>query len=289
MSLIINKDIKDNKKLRESFFELAIQTFDTSFEAWYQGGYWTDKYIPYAMLDGEKVVANASVNIIDTVIDGKSKRYIQLGTVMTDITYRNKGLSRRLMDEILSDWLTKCDAIYLFANKTVLDFYPKFGFVRENEYQCSIPIMPKSEKIKKLNMSYKEDRNFLKKYYAKSNPFSALPMLNNYGLLMFYCSAFMKDYVFYCKEFDAVVVAMLNNDTLMCFDIYCDENKSLIDILSAVSSEETRRVVFGFSPKHTVDCIVNAIIGDDETLFILKSKDNVFAQNKIMFPSLSHA
>lgn len=289
MSLIINKAIKDSKKLRESFFELAIQTFGLSFEAWYQGGYWTDKYIPYVMLDGEKVVANASVNIMDTALEGQSKRYIQIGTVMTDIAYRNKGLSRRLMDEILSDWLDKCDAIYLFANETVLDFYPRFGFVKEKEYQCSMPILAKSEKIKKLNMSNEKDRDFLKKYYTKSNPFSALPMLNNYGLLMFYCSDFMKDCVFYCKEFDAVVVAMQNNESLTCFDIYCDENKSLIDILSAVSSKETKRVIFGFTPKDTSDCVIDAIVGEDDTLFILKCKDNVFAQNKIMFPSLSHA
>lgn len=289
MNLKIDKNIRDNIKLRESFIALAIRTFDLSFESWYQNGYWADKYIPYAMLDGEKVVANASVNIIDTVWNGHPKRYIQIGTVMTDMEYRNKGLSRRLMEQILSDWQDKCDAIYLFANDTVLDFYPKFGFVKETEYQCSMPVVPKSGAIKQLNMSSDEDQAFLKKYYAKSNPFSELPMLNNYGLLMFYCASFMKDCVFYCEEFDAVVVAMQNNDTLMCFDIYCDDNKSLRDILSTVASKKTSNVVFGFTPKDTGDCTVNAIEGEDDTLFILKSKDNVFARNKVMFPSLSHA
>jgi len=277
MNLKIEKSIRDNKKLRESFIELAIKTFDLPFETWYQSGYWTDKYIPYTMVDGEKVVANASVNIIDTVWNGLHKRYIQIGTVMTDIAYRNKGLSRYLIDEILNDWQDRCDAIYLFANGTVLDFYPKFGFIKETEYQCTMPITAKTGTVKKLDMSSYEDRTFFKKYYAKSNPFSALPMLDNYGLLMFYCSSFMKDCVFYCEEFDAVVVGMQNNDNLMCFDIYCDDNKSISDILAVVSSKETSTVIFGFTPKDTLDCTVNATSGEDDTLFVLKSKDNIFA------------
>lgn len=289
MNLTIEKNIKETKKLRDSFIELAIETFDLSFEAWYQNGYWTDKYIPYAIVDGEEIVANASVNIIDTVWDKQPKRYIQIGTVMTKMAYRNKGLSRHIMEEILRDWQDNCDAIYLFANDTVLDFYPKFGFVKETEYQCTMPIISKDGGAKKLDMSKNEDRDLLKKYYAKSNPFSALPMLNNYGLLMFYCSAFMKDCVFYCEELDAVVIAMQSNDTLICLDIYCDGNKSLFDILAAVANAQTSSAILGFTPKDISVGTINPIEGGDDTLFIFRNKDNIFAQNKVMFPSLSHA
>lgn len=82
-------------------------------------------------------MANVSVNIIDIEIQEQVKRYIQIGTVMTDCNYRNKGLSRKLMDKILQDWKDKCDAIYLYANDSVLDFYPKFGFIKAMEYQYS--------------------------------------------------------------------------------------------------------------------------------------------------------
>ncbi len=43
--------------------------------------------------------------------------------------------------------------------------------------------------FRKLEMSNSEDNFILKKYYERSNPFSAFPMNNNYGLLMFYCSS----------------------------------------------------------------------------------------------------
>lgn len=289
MNLTINKNIRDNQKLREGFIQLAIETFDLSFESWYQNGYWTDKYIPYIIVDEENVVANASVNIIDTMWDNHPKRYIQVGTVMTKTAYRNKGLSRHIMEEILRDWKNNCDAIYLFANDTVLDFYPKFGFVKETEYQYTMPIAFKGGNAKKLDMTNSEDRDLLRKYYAKANPFSALPMHNNYGLLMFYCSAFMKDCVFYCEEFDAIVIATQDHDTLTCYDIYCDSNSSMVDILSSIASTNANSVILGFTPKDIYDGHVKAVEGGDDTLFIFGNKDNIFAHNKVMFPSLSHA
>ena len=130
------KQIRDNEILRRSFIKLAEKVFDLSFENWHQNGFWTDKYIQYVLAEnGKKVVANVSVNIIDTVWENKSKRYIQLGTVMTDPEYRNRGFSSQLIRAIISEWREKCDAVYLFANSDVLNFYPKFGFVKAAEYQ----------------------------------------------------------------------------------------------------------------------------------------------------------
>lgn len=120
------KQLKNNSILRSSFFELAKNTFGLSFENWYEQGFWTDKYIPYSIIDGDKVISNASVNVMDMIYGGSLKRFIQIGTVMTEPEYRNRGLCSFLIKEILSDWCGKCEYIYLFANSTVLDFYPKF-------------------------------------------------------------------------------------------------------------------------------------------------------------------
>lgn len=138
MNYTTDKDIRNNEAVRASFNKLAADTFGLSFEQWYQDGYWTDLYIPYVLLDGGRVIANVSVNIIDTQWKGQTRKYIQLGTVMTAPGYRKQGLSRFLLEEALSDWKGLCDAIYLFANDSVLDFYPKFGFVKENEYVYSL-------------------------------------------------------------------------------------------------------------------------------------------------------
>ncbi len=91
----------------------------------------------------------------------------------------------------------KCDAFYLYANDKVLDFYPKFGFIKVQEFQASGFVTPKKDEIIKLDMTSSMDRNMLYEKYALSNQFSELTMENNKGLIMFYCSRFMKENVYY--------------------------------------------------------------------------------------------
>lgn len=281
--------VKENKKIRLSFDSLSQSIFDISFEEWYQNGYWTDQYIPYALLDDEKVVSNISVNIIDTIWKNQKKRYIQLGTVMTDKAYRGQGLSKFLMEQVLAEWINKCDAIYLFANSSVLDFYPKFGFVKANEYQFSRKVETKRKKIKNLDMSVDKDKALLFEKYQKSNPFSALPMIDNKGLLMFYCSQFMKESVYYVEEFDAVVIKEQKGDQLLCYDIFCDKKYKIEDVLSAITDAEINSLVLGFTPKAADNYQVAQLQEVDTTLFVFASKENIFAKNHVMFPLLSHA
>jgi predicted GNAT family N-acyltransferase len=54
----------------------------------------------------------------------------QIGTVMTDPEYRGKGLAAELMNRVIGQYENESEAFYLFANDTVLDFYPRFGFRR---------------------------------------------------------------------------------------------------------------------------------------------------------------
>ncbi|MFD2115180.1 GNAT family N-acetyltransferase [Paenibacillus yanchengensis] len=284
-----DNNIRDNKEVRLSFDELSQKTFDLSFEQWYQSGYWVDKYIPYVLLDGERVVSNVSVNIIEFMWESERKRYVQLGTVMTDSEYRGKGLSRVLMERVLEEWEAKCDAIYLFANDTVLDFYAKFGFVKANEYEHHMSITAKNKAARKLDMLNKADRELLVDRYKYSNPFSALPMMDNIGLLMFYCLQFMKDNIYYVEDCEAVVIAEQDNDTLICFDIFCDNKYDIADILSIVASKQTTDIVLGFTPKEVINCRITLLQQEDTTLFVLSNKDNIFKDNQLMFPLLSHA
>jgi GNAT superfamily N-acetyltransferase len=284
-----NSDILGNDQIRISFMELTQKTFGLDFETWYQNGYWGKSYIPHVLLDNNHVVANVSVNIINTVWQNQRKSYIQLGTVMTDSKYRNKGLARFLLNKILEEWKDKCDAVYLFANDSVLDFYPKFGFVRASEYQSEMPIYKNQGVVKKLDMSSPQDRELLLGKYAQSNPFSALPMIDNVGLLMFYCSQFMSNNVYYVEECDAIVIAEYEDDNLLCYDIFCTNDKALGDILSIMSTENTKNVRFGFALKKTYNYKISQLNGENTTLFVLSSKENVFADNQLMFPLLSHA
>ncbi|WP_286907203.1 GNAT family N-acetyltransferase [Clostridium sp. UBA1652] len=282
-------NIRENDIIRTSFNLLAQNTFKLNFEAWHKNGYWGEDYIPYCLLKDDKVVANVSVNIIKTRLNEGKRIYIQLGTVMTDKEFRNKGLSSFLIKKVLEEWRDKCHAIYLFANDGVLDYYPKFGFEKAEEYQYSKNINKKSGLVRKLNMDIEVDKQLLLNLYKNSNPFSALPMEENEGLLMFYCSQFMKEKIYYIKEHEAIVVAEYDDENLICYDIFCKGNCSLDEILSIVSEENTKTAILGFTPKEVKDFKINKLHEEDTTLFILKGKENLFSSNKIMFPVLSHA
>ncbi|WP_158555902.1 GNAT family N-acetyltransferase [Peribacillus glennii] len=122
------KNYKNVEILRHSFNGLAGEIFGIGFESWYLSGFCTDKYKPFSFADGKRIVANVSVNELDLIMNGESKRAIQIGTVMTHRDYRNQGLSQELINRILTEYKNKHDIMYLFANHSVLDFYPKFGF-----------------------------------------------------------------------------------------------------------------------------------------------------------------
>lgn len=284
-------DFKDNDEIRNGFNSLTRKTYGFDFEEWYQNGYWKNGYIPYAMLDGKDVVSNVSVNVIDFFDNGDKKRYIQIGTVMTDEKYRKQGLNRSLMEKVLEKWKGKCDLIYLFANDSVLEFYPKFGFISLPEYQHSKKILSNNStsKVIKLNMSDEKDKTFLIDKINKSVHFSKFAMYNNESLIMFYCTSFMNQSVYYIKVLDVIVIAEFENDMLYLNDVFCSKNISLDDVIAMMANISIKKVVMGFTPKDTTSFDVMLLKEDDTTLFVIEDNLEVLKNRKIMFPILSHA
>lgn len=284
-----SNDIRDNAELRRSFCDLSIKTFDLDFEDWYQNGYWGDKYIPYVLIDRGRVIANVSVNTISFRHRGEALRYVQLGTVMTDEAYRNQGLSRALMDRVLEDWEDRCDDIYLFANDSVLDFYPKFGFERACEFQYSGAAPDSFGDAYRLDMSSHQDRSMVLEYHKKSNPFSAFAMEDNGSLVMFYCTKFMRESVYYSPSADAIIIADCDEGNLSLYDVFCDAGISLNSVISQLPDMGAKRLTLGFSPFSPEGFSCAPYVEEDTTLFVLKTRDSALKSDKLMFPALSHA
>lgn len=290
--LIFLKGYQQEDKKRAAFDALSVKTFGLSFEVWYQSGYWQDKYIPYTLFDGEQAVANVSVNIMDFSIFGHQQKNIQIGTVMTDEVYRNQGLSRKLMEKVFEDWKTENHLIYLFANSTVWDFYPKLGFKSVKEYQYQRAITPTTQtNFIKLDMDNKENREKLHDYAQNTCPLGKISMQENADLVIFYCITVYKDNVFYLPELDAIAIAVINCRQLHILDVFSKKEQSLDDIIHALSDETIDTVQLGFVPK---DCSSYEIIPidekeKDEMLFVEADKTALFDENQLMFPLLSHA
>lgn len=288
MSFYLSKEVMPNDTLRTAFNALAVKTFGFSFEDWYQKGYWSNFNLPYTLFQGNEAVANISVNKLEVLIRGEIHNSIQLGTVMTEKAYRNQGLSREIMEEIKHDWEDRCDFMFLFANKSVLDFYPRFGFEKKQQYQFETKAGKASGACRKLNMDLSCDRQMLRDYYVKTNPFSKIQVIHNDSLLMFYCTSIMKDWIYYTPEYDAVVIAEQDHGRLRCMDVYCDQGKNLLDILASVADADAKTVSLEFTPCDDCGWDVSLIQDDEDTLFVLSKGETVLDNGRLLFPAISH-
>ncbi len=284
--------VRENPAERAAFCTLAEETFRLDFESWYQKGWWTERYRPYTLFDGEKAVANVSVNTLDFRLDGKRKRFVQLGTVMTAPDYRGRGLSRFLLEKVLGERQDACDLVYLYANDSVVDFYPKFGFQKAEETAWEQELPETDRKVfsfEKLDPESPEGLDCLLSHYAGSNPFSACTMEDNPGLLLFYCGSFLRDSLWYIREADAVLVAEREENSLLCWDIFGGASASLPELLSALAGPGCKTARLGFLPRQDVGARAAGIRREeDETLFVLGRDAGIFADRGLLLPLLSH-
>lgn len=288
---VFSDAVRDDGPRRAAFDALARQTFSLSFETWWKEGWWTDRYRPYTLFDGGNAVANVSVNVMDFRLGGETKRWVQLGTVMTAPEYRGRGLSRRLMERVLADWEGRCGLMYLFANDGVLGFYPRFGFHRAEEREAVLMLPANRDpSARKLRMDLERDRELLLSRYGASNPYSAFSMERNPGLLMFYCTQFLRDSVWYVEEADAAVVARMEGESLLCWDVFGGGGMPLPRLLSAAAGGKPCRCTLGFTPRpEAAACGFQTRRAEDETLFVRGPDRGLLEERPVQFPLLSHA
>lgn len=280
---------RDNDKLRNSFNELAKKTFGIDFTEWYSNGFWGDKYIPYSLVDGYRVIANVSVNLMSFDMEGVKKNYIQLGTVMTDKAYGGQGLSRQLMEDIIHEYNNKAEGIYLFANDSVLDFYPRFGFVKSSEYQYSksVDFGKNIKTAEHVDMGDITNRNCLINTAENSVSNDRFTM-DNTGLTAFYVTGFMRDTVYYIAEEDTYVIAEVEKESVFIHQIIASHKVDLDNVISSFGSD-IKKATLGFPPIEDNGYDVLQLQEEDCTLFTLGKDLEVIEKKKLRFPTLSHA
>jgi len=277
------------KESRESYFSFIHKIFGLDFKPWYQSGFCDNCFIPYTLFVDNIAVSSVGIVINDFKWHNEPRKYAQISTVATDPDFRGQGLSRWLMEMVLEEWKDKCDCVYLYANDSVVDFYPKFGFVPTHEYKYHAPINKTDGVFRKLDLSIKNDVDLLIRKHKESNPFSLLAMDGDVEIMMFHCITFLCDNIYYIEKYDAVVVAEHESAELFCYDIYSN-NQCDIDVLfGIIALKDTRTVSLGFTPKDTTGYSVEKANENDTTFFVLNGKENILADNKITFPFLSRA
>jgi len=278
---------------KNSFIELAKNVFGIDFEEWDQNGAWNNDYICYSFLDNNKIIANASINKMKIVLDGKEYQAIQIGTVMTHPDYRKQGLAAKLIKHILDEYEESFDFIYLFANDTVLDFYPKFGFkrIKENCYFLNLAenqySNDRKSTIRALKLDEQEDRELLKKLAKERLPISTTcGVVDNEHLLMFYFIVF-KEQTFYLEEEDLIVMYEVEGEDLHLYDVISQNRINLDDILSNILTSQIKKVHFHFTPDSIATSFDIQPSLSNDALFVNQSWKDI--KRDFVFPLTSHA
>lgn len=282
------KSYQDDKLIRKSFNELANATFGLDFESWYQNGYWKENYIPYSMVEEDKVVANVSASPMQFRYKGELKTFLQLGTVMTEKAYRRKGLIRQLIKEIEEDFDDVVDGYFLFANDSVLEFYPKFGYQKVSEYEYTKGIRMNTEKtIENIPMNTKEQWKHLENVIKTSHIQSKLWMQENPELIMFYVTQYMSENVYFVRSQEAYVIAELSGEELLLHSVFAPKEVDIDKIIDAFG-EEVKKVTLGFTPLESKGYERREFREEDITLFVKGASLEVMETDFLRIPTLSH-
>jgi GNAT superfamily N-acetyltransferase len=282
---------KNIDKYRLSFNRLANNTFGIDFEKWYQMGLWNDRYIPYSYIDGDKVVANISVNVMEIILEGKSKSAVQIGTVMIDPDYRGRGLAGNLMKKVLSDYEDEYELIYLFANEDVLDFYPKFGFknIKESKFVLEVSTdRVDDSSIRKLDINNKPDLDIVRRLARERRSLSnILSAAKAEHILTWYAVNIFPNHTYYIEEADTIVMFDEEENKLQVYDIISINEVAFNNILMKIASKDTKEVIFHFTPDFK-DITPKIITGEpDENMFIIGNLEDI--PDNFKYPITAHA
>lgn len=272
-------DYKENERLKESFNELAKHVFGLDFKEWYDKGCWNDNYICYSYVDGETIIANASINKMVVVSDGEEFNALQVGTVMTHPDYHHQGLAAKLMDHIIQKYEQHYDFIYLFANETVLDFYPKFGFkpVQESSFSLNTSeLRIQSEKkftLRKLDVTNQADFELIKEFADERVPVSSiLGVKGDEHLVLFYFILAFKDAIYYIEEEELIVILKEEDQVLHLFDVISKTTVDLERVLAGLVSAEMETIKFYSTPDlDGIDIHTELITEQTDQLFVRPS------------------
>ncbi|EFQ9069535.1 GNAT family N-acetyltransferase [Listeria monocytogenes] len=284
-------DYKDNKMYRDSFNRLAESTFDINFEEWYSDGFWNDKYVCYSYIDDNKVIANVSINKMNLIYQGEDYRALQIGTVMTHPDYRGQGLAKKLLEHVIAKYEDQYDFLYLFANDTVLDFYPKFGFERVEESSFTVDacsLERESSNLKKLNPGNKTDFQLIRRIVSEKTPLSnILDVRESEDLLMFYVLIALKNELYYIEELDVIVLMEQEDADLYVLDILSTKKLDVVEVLRYLPIKKIETIHLLFTPEKSKYIDAAHIIETEDMLFV---RPNILtSENYFLFPATSHA
>ncbi len=200
------------------FFQFVDSVFrggraDT-WTAWRDRGGWTADYEVFAIIEDGSIVGTVGRSRMHLVIEGEDRVGYQLGAVATLERHRGQGIARALMEWVI-DSLDQVDQpIILFANSSVLDFYPRFGFRRlpQRRSVAAAALHPAGVQAPRCDLSNASDRARLAALCARARPARGRLTARDYYWLALWNLTCEPTTVSWVPEHDAAVAFTVEND-----------------------------------------------------------------------------
>ncbi|WP_342377377.1 GNAT family N-acetyltransferase [Myxococcus stipitatus] len=237
-------------ELQVAFCEYVPRVFRTvDFRRWCAWGEWREEYRAFSVMEEGRVVANASVSRMCLRVEGRDVEGYQLGAVGCVPERRGQGLSRRVMEAALD--FCGSAPVLLFANKNVLGFYPRFGFVPREQrlFGVSLSVEPVGEMAPEVDLSEARAREALVALAAEGVAVTERFGARRHGhIATWYAAANFARPLRRLRE-DAWVFAGVEDGVLHIEDVYAREVFDLRPHLSRLIDQPVKEVRFGFTPE----------------------------------------
>ena len=272
-NLQIVKNYRDNENLRNAYHDFIANVFPSiSFREWYSKGFWPENFIPFSILESDKIVSNVSATLMTTILNGKKCQSVQIGAVGTLPEYCNQGLSRELMNYVVNEYKDDIDFFFLHANETVLQFYPKFGFrsIDENLFIAEASIPKANYSARKLNIEVERDylllQDFIKNRHILTNIFGAV---DYDSITMWHVLNLYQENLYYLENENVIIIKEEKDNALHIIDVLFTKPFDFQLVLpKIIESDSSSLIKYYFPPDH-VYFNYDKTLKDKTGLFVL--------------------
>jgi len=274
----------------DRFFDFVASIFKggRTFSDWGARGGWIDGYEIFAMVVDNQIVSTVGRQSMQYVINGKARKGYQIGAVATHSNRRNRGLARLLVKKVLSQLDTADQPVILFANPSVLDFYPRFGFRRltQSRFIGHTDLHPAAPLAPSLDLTRPTDRAWLADHCARARVIGQVFAARDYYPILLFHLTRQPRMTFRLDSFGAVVIARQYGERLLIEDLLATRPFRLRDALPHVCAQPVRTIEFGFHPEAWwSDAESQAFDDDSSPLFVWGAATEV--KGPVRFPDLA--
>jgi predicted N-acetyltransferase YhbS len=275
----------------DRFFDFVTSIFKVgrTFFDWGERRGWAAGYEVFAIVVDDRIVSTVGRQAMRYVINGQARNGYQIGAVATHREHRNRGLARRLMERVLVELDAPDQPVILFANPSVLEFYPRFGFRRlaQTRFVAHVDVRPAGTLAPSLDLARATDRVWLANHCARAHPIGGGFTARDYCATLLFHLTREPRRAFRLDSFGVVVVTQQDGDRLLIQDLLATRPFSLTDALPRLCAAPARMIEFGFHPELWWPNTKTLALDDGESPLFVRGAATGVAE-PVRFPELAH-